>query len=696
MLGLIKLHSWRLPGVILFIWTCSALMVSAQNTLLYSGYGKERTEVAASLFEKQLDQQNPLEECRSGEEIRNVDSLYFSIEGGIFFSAFELSVLNQNPQFEIRYTLDGTSPKSNSRLYTESILLDTSLFSKKGIYKIPITPPDHYYFPDSAIPQCIVIRAASFDLKGLRRSAVYTHTYVIKETGANHSGLPVLSICADSLDLFDYNTGIFVPGVHWQSDDPYWTGNYYQRGDEWERPIHVEFFESSGFCGFRQNAGLRTHGGNSRRFQQKGMRLYARSEYGNSRFRYPVFFDKPLESYKRLVLKPFAASWSQAGAEDFISCKLVTDTRIDRIAARPVVVYLNGEYWGLYYLQERPDKYYVADNFGANADQVNVIGNWWGHIEEGCNEDFLQMYDYVESNDLSDSLNYSFLNEWMDMENFIDYQLFEIFIANYDWPNNNMKCWQPFSGGKWRWIFMDGDAGLQTYDFDGFGHALKEEEDGGPSGPRATLFLRKLLENEQFAGLFFARLEDLLNNQFSFQNNLFHIAQTKAFLQGETGNMTLRFAIPESDSLWNAKFNQLEAFLENRSCAMIAQVLERFDKTLHVVDCPEDDNGGDDGFPDEPQGHDDDLELLSRTMEIFPNPNSGIFSANIYCTSPTRGTIRITDALGKVLFVGSQDFNQGKNTVEINEPALTNGVFLLTLITPERFITTSFLRIRER
>jgi len=403
----------------------------------------------------------------------------FNKPGGIYRNSFALSISCDLSHASIYFTTDGTMPTPNSHLYVDSLHMSSELFSKVNISQVPIYPPNSFKPPPpNKVLKAVVIRAAAFDHRGNQLSDVVSNSYFINDLGNNHHSLPVISICAGHHDLFDFETGIFVPGMFWDAKDPDWTGNYYQRGDEWEREINLEYYEHN-IVSINHKAGLRTHGGNSRRFPQKGMRLYARSEYGTSYFEHAFFEDKPIDRYKRLVLKPFMASWSKAGIEDYVTLEIARNLNVDMVGAKPVVVYLNGEYWGVYFLQERIDHRYIEANHGVACDNVDLMGNWSGMIEYGENKDFLALTSFIENNDLRIFSNYEIVSNWMDIENFIDYQLFEIFIANEDWPANNMKCWKERdSDGKWRWIYFDGDAALQKPKSDHFSQALSTSGEG--------------------------------------------------------------------------------------------------------------------------------------------------------------------------------------------------------------------------
>ena len=153
------------------------------------------------------------------------DTVIFSASGGFYDDVFALELYNVNPLNQIRYTTNGNRPTAQSPVYVEPIILDTSNYSTSNIYTIQISPDDLVYIPDS-IQHCLVIRAAAFDENDSCVSAVTTHSYFIRALGCDTHGLPAMSICADSLDLFGYENGIMVPGVFFDSLNPQPSGNY--------------------------------------------------------------------------------------------------------------------------------------------------------------------------------------------------------------------------------------------------------------------------------------------------------------------------------------------------------------------------------------------------------------------------------------------------------------------------------------
>lgn len=499
--------------------------------------------------------------------------IVFSQPGGFYDNAFLLSLSCSTDGCSIHYTVNGNTPTAHDLTYNSPIALDESLFPSSNIYTIVNCPENEWFLPDS-IQKCIVIRAAAFDETGNQIGKVVTNTYLIQSLGCNTHGLAVVSLCADSLDLFDYERGIFVPGVTFDPSNPNETGNYYQSGREWERPMNIEFYELDN-TGINQQAGLRTHGGNGRGIQQKCMKIYARNEYGKKRFKHKFFESITDTSFKHLVLKPLTATWFRAGVNDHICNQIASQLNLETLASRPVAFYLNGEYWGIYFIHEKPDERYLETHCHVDIENVNLIESWWGECEAGTNDSFLELYDYIYNNDLTDPEAYTYVASRIDIDNFIDYQIFEIFTANLDWPANNMRCWQE-GDGRWRWIFFDGDIALIKKEFDAFANATYDGPQAYPSNSRATLFLRKLIQNETFEAAFINRFNQLLHSALAHESTKPFTDNALETLKGEMPNQVARFGNPESAELWEGHVRYLDEFLSLRANYIYEQLGEYY------------------------------------------------------------------------------------------------------------------------
>lgn len=475
----------------------------------------------------------------------------FSHSGGFYQNSFSLE-LTCDEAYHIRYTTNGGTPTANSTLYEAPLVLNKNLLSNSNIYTIVNCIPSVYHSVDD-VERCIVIRAGVFDENDSCVSRTTTNSYFIGSLGCDLHGLPVISIATDSLSLFDYDTGIFIPGASYDPSDSTHTGNYCNHGREWERRINVEFYETDN-TGINQQCGLRAHGGASRWFQQKGMKLYARDEYGKKRFKHKFFEHSNYNSFKRLCLHPFCCSnWIQTGGQEYLSQRIASNLDIDALAVRQTAVFINGEYWGIYTLEEATDERYLEDHYNVDLETVNIIQYWPGISDYGDPTDWISFYNWINNADLTqpaDSLN-AFTR--IDMLNFIDYMIFEIFSANLDWPQNNVKIWQNETGDKFRFIFYDGDGCFTNWQFLALNHAMN-------SGGNSRVF-NHFCENESFKRMFIDRYQELKSTFFDYDAMNQYLIEYQNIIEEEVPKQSARFGFPLSFEKWESDMAKADEFL---------------------------------------------------------------------------------------------------------------------------------------
>jgi len=589
------------------------------------------------------------------------DEVFFSVPGGFYESSFSLSLECLSSLHHVRYTTNGALPDATSLLYEQPLWLDESLYSHSDIYTIRTCPENIFYLPDS-VQHCIVIRAAVFDENDSCISKTKTQSYLIRDLANIDTRLPMLSICADSLDLFDYERGIMVPGVLFDSSNSDYTGNYYQTGREWERIVNVEYHDPSDNSGINQTCGLRTHGNRARRYPQKGLKIYAREEYGKKRFTYPFFENSPLNSFKHLVIKPYSSLYPYTGIQDFICSQTAIDMGLEAGLSRPVVLFLNGEYWGIYFLQEKLDERYLEDHFDIDKEVCQIVGNWNGLAKYGGqvnaygdNIEFANMMDWLETANLWEESDYQHLCELIDIDNFIDYIIFETFIANNDWPANNMRCWKT-DNGRWRWMFFDGDAALNNYSIDPFGHSIPLNVFGNatytgeyswPSSRKATLLFRRCLQNSAFASCFESRMSQLCQDVLAYENTRDHYHHIVELMHPEIAAQSFRFGYPSDVDYWNRACTFANDFLSNR----VETYFSEYEKYV---------------------GLEKPSPLVSFSM--YPNPANNVLLIETFQETSLH-TYRITNIMGQTLLHGSIT----SETQQIHIESLPSGLYFITV-----------------
>jgi len=404
-----------------------------------------------------------------------------TLPAGFYPLPQSLSLLSPTQGSVIHYTLDGSKPDLNSPVYSVPIPIDSTM----------------------------VVRAQAFK-SNLLPSEVITNTYFIDE----YSSLPSISISTAPGYFFDWDTGIYVAGPNADPKVPHFGANYWQ---DWEVPIHMEYFSPNGKQQFEQDLGCKINGGWSRSHDQKSLRILARSEYGKSTLDYQLFPDKPIHHFKRFLLRNSGNETNVVHFRDGLEQKNVQfETHNEIQDYKPAVVYINGAYWGVYNMREKISRFYLSENHpGINPDNVNLL-QFSGYVIEGNNTGFLAMYDFIYNNNMADSANYNQVKQVLDIENFCDHFITETYYVNHDWPQNNIKYWQdPVGNSKWKYILTDLDFGL------GFIGSFSENDlhraRVATNNYHSKMF-NALLNNIEFKNYFVNRYADLMNTIFTPQH----------------------------------------------------------------------------------------------------------------------------------------------------------------------------------
>ncbi|MDZ7332890.1 MAG: CotH kinase family protein [candidate division KSB1 bacterium] len=467
----------------------------------------------------------------------------FSHASGFYTTSLLISISASDPQNEIYYTLDGSVPSKNSQRYLSPI----------------------------SISKTTVVRAREFSPDG-SASATVTRNYLINET----IRLPVVCLTTDPYNLWDPDSGIYVLGKNYDPSPPHYGANFWQ---DWERPVHVDFFEPGGALGFSLNAGMKIFGGWTRDFAQKSLAIFARSRYGTSEIQYQLFPDKPIDHFESFVLRNSGNDWSSTMFRDGMMQNLLNGTDLDLVAYRPAVVFLNGQYWGILNIREKINEHYLAANRHVDPDELDLLENNIQLIH-GDATHYQTMLNYMTTHDIRLSTVYDSVKKMMDIANFMDYQIAQIYFDNRDWPGNNVKYWRPrTSEGRWKWIVFDTDFGFGLWNAAAYRDNTLEfaTEANGPDWPNppwSTFLLRRLLENPQFKNDFINRFADHLNATFEPKRVIQKIDSIKTILQLEIPRHQLRWR--DSARNWAQNVQNLKQFATYRPNFVRTHLIGKF------------------------------------------------------------------------------------------------------------------------
>jgi hypothetical protein len=465
----------------------------------------------------------------------------------------------------------------------------------------------------------MVVRASGF-LPGMLPSLPVSGSYIV----AYQPSLPIVSLVTDPVNLWSDSCGIYVEGPNADPMPPHYGANYWQ---DWEIPIHVDFLEQNGFLGFSMEAGAKICGVWSRMLPQKSLRIIAREGYGSNRFYYQVFPNLPQHSFKSLILRNSGNDWDRSMIRDPLMTGLVDSVAIAYQSYRPVVVLLNGAYWGIHNLRERLDDHFVESHYGVHRDSIDLVRNYI-YADAGDTVAYGVLRQFVTEHDMSDSAAYDSVKTMMDVENFMRYQAAEIYYANLDWPWNNIKCWRPRrANGRFRWMLYDTDSGFGSYvgyDHNTLEHATDPNSDFPTNPPHSTLLMRRLLDNEAFLNRFVVVFCELMNRFLAEERVLARIDALACSIADEMPFHIARW-YPGHD--WEAELEILRDFATHRKGYVVEHLRSKFglDEFAGLTICLQPAAGGGiciNGFRREsfPSGGD---YFNGLPMELVAEPNTG-------------------------------------------------------------------------
>ena len=468
-------------------------------------------------------------------------AVVFSVSGGIYKETIqlELSTLGE----KIYYTTNGKIPSSSSKRYSDTIILDKT------------TP----------------VRAVAY--KNGKPGKIVTHTYLI---GRDYT-MAVISITGNPDDFFSFDRGIYVKGCCADSVPPYKRANFWKG---WERRINIEFYEPTGELGFNQRVGVRIFGGFSKGLPMKSLAIISRKKYEKKTIKYPIFPNKDIKKYKSFVLRNSGSDFNNTQFRDALLTNLIEPLDVGIQAYRPAVVFINGSYWGIHNVREKINEYYLKSNAGANPDSVDIMKHR-NDLLAGKRDHYLKMKKFINKTDFTDTAKIRYLNTLMEIDNFINYNITEVYVGNRD-AGGNIRFWRPQTPeGRWRWILFDTDisfgiSGKTSYKRNTLNKMTIKHNEAWPDPAWSTLIIRNLLENDSIKNVYINRFADHLNTIFSSKIVNFKIDSIQNLLKDE---MPYHFKKWRSSNIerWERNVQKMKDYASNRPYYVRLHLMDRFD-----------------------------------------------------------------------------------------------------------------------
>ncbi len=480
---------------------------------------------------------------------------------GFYPSTIQVELTYPDPTASIYYSINGNEPSpTRGILYTGPITVNTTTAMRARVFKANYIPGE-----------------------------VTTSTYFINRP----HDLPILSVVTDSLNLWDENTGIYCFGVDdYDHSYPYSGANFWE---DWKKPAHIELFETSGGEVISQNLKLSISGNTSRAYAQKSLNFESEDALGKKNISYQIFPQLPITEYKSFKVRNGGSDWSSTGIRDAFNHTLLEGAMdVDHQSFRPVILYINGAYWGLIQMTEKIDEDYLNAHFPAiDKDSVDLLFSN-AQVANGDANSYNAMINYIANNSMTQQSNYNFIKNQIDIPEYINYYESRIYYASTDWPYKNLYFWRPKDQSmKWRWIMWDTDRSTllttnANHPCNVNHNTLAWATTSSSNPPWSQFLINNLLLNSEFKSQFITQFAHHINFTFCpsrtdsvlnvFRNRLqnempAHIARW------EYSNDTLDYYTAgyyHSLNQWNKEVDTIKLFYDNRANYMRKFIMQQF------------------------------------------------------------------------------------------------------------------------
>ena len=470
-----------------------------------------------------------------------------------------------------------------------------------------------------------------------------TQTYFINESVS----MPVVALTVNHHDMFDSTDGLYATGPLtgggaggmggmgglWDiggganvSDDnnprctePCKAANFWK--DD-ELPVHVEFFENGSSTkekNWEIDAGISIIGNYSRYKPKKSVAIKMDNDtYGDKVIKYSLFKTRPeAKKFKSFNLRNNGNRFWTDYVGDAMMTALMEGTDVDYQRSRQVVVFYNGEYFGIHDMRERLNRHFVETNYGIDAKSINMIKITGSSTEaSGTNgasdQEYKQLLTEISSANYAGENNqqYEQLKGKMNVNSFAQYMFAEMYYHNGDWPNNNVRAWGG-GGHPFKFVAFDTDhgfgfkPGISGFDVDNqnmFDWVLGAEQSSTPGGRAGGMggmggfgggmggfgggmvdnrspggMLKKLLENPDFKRLFINNACILLNSYLTYEKVQKTVqSMMETIPSAERQRDESRWPRNQSKFTWDPSGNNLIAYAKNRSETIKKEMADRF------------------------------------------------------------------------------------------------------------------------
>jgi parallel beta-helix repeat protein len=452
----------------------------------------------------------------------------FSLKEGFYSTQRNIQISSPATGAVVRFTFDGSTPTQQSPVFPGSFNVIRNYTVKARAYE-----------------------------PGKLPSKVVTKTYFIGE----NINLPVISISSNQQHLYGFDFGIYRNGIK-----------------DREVPATFEYFDENKQSVLTTGIGLRIFGTTIFALPQRPLSIRFRSKFGESEFDYPLFTDRSNKKFRSIQLRNGGNDYNVAYFRDGLATSILKGQMdVDYQAYKPCVVFINGEYMGIYEIRERLDKDYIGKNHLIDPDNIDMLEDSL-IVVEGTGRSYISLINFLNNNDISQPENYEAVSRQINIHEYINYMIQRVFIG-YQIADYNNKFWRSREpGSKWRWIAHDMEHAFGQIAGDQFFENTLSKVSGqsGNLPEWSVLVFKKLLGNKSFRDEFAQRMAIYLQSIYKPSRTIAITDSLRNMISPQMSRHIFRWNTPVSIIQWNNKINFIKDFLNKRTAFVRLHVAGQF------------------------------------------------------------------------------------------------------------------------
>lgn len=527
----------------------------------------------------------------------------FSMESGFYEKPFELSITAAADEV-VYYTLDGSAPTPGAMQYQGSLEIGDASEQENIYASRTDLSPTRSYVPSFKVDKATIVRAVSYNREKDVISKIVTKVYFVGyDQKAEYDDLPVISLVTNADNLFDPERGIYANGQAFEEykadgglqdgelldsfvDEEgeqrflYTASNAFNDGKEWEREAAFTYFDENHQYCFEQNVGIQVAGQSTRATPKKSFSIYGRSIYDENAIFPCEFF--PDTSYSSIKLRNGGNNNDSAVITDAFLEELALPRNVSVQRSRPCVLFLNGEYWGIYNIRERYREEYLRNHFGVSEGNVWIVDSGAVRVGgESAQQAYENMVSMVTECDFSFDDVYEMTGEYIDIQSLIDYCCINLYVNNTDvYMDANTAVWRTaepedtqYGDGRWRWMVFDLDVTLQRSSDD-------TTEWMNEYALLTDPMVESLMRNERFRKQFCLTFMDIGNTVYAYEVVHEKLAQWKEVYERQIVKSHRRFFDGDfSEDEFEGYMREIDDFFRDRFPFAMESLAEKFGLT---------------------------------------------------------------------------------------------------------------------